>query len=130
MFVDQLEVEEIKALMLLLVDIAKADSELDEAETDFLSAYAAENQVELDLEKEISLVDACKLFTTRKGKIVALQEIVKLAIVNGHYDQAERQGVAAIAEMLSIESKKVEEVEEWVVAGQQWVSQGYQIIND
>lgn len=130
MFVDQLIEEEKKALMALLIDISKADGNLAEQEIEFLSAYSAENGIALNLDQDISLPNACGLIESNKGKIVAIQEIVKLAIVDGHYDEAERKGALAIAEMLGIPLAKFQEVEKWVLDGQQWVSQGVQMINE
>ena len=130
MFVKQLAKDEKQALMSLLVDISKADGSLAESEVEFLSAYSIENGIELNLEEEISLSEACKSIESKKGKIVALQEIVKLAIVDGHYDEAERKGALTIAEMIGIPATKFEEVEKWVLDGQQWVSKGFQMINE
>ena len=130
MFVDQLREDEKKALMSLLIEISKADGDLAEQEIEFLSAYSAENKIALNLDQDVSLPDACSLIKSNKGKIVAIQEIVKLAIVDGYYDEAERKGALAIAEMLGIQLVKFQEIEKWVLDGQQWVAQGLQMIND
>jgi len=130
MFVDQLAEDEKQALMYLLLDISKADGALDKLEVEFLSAYALENGVELNLEEEISILDACKSLKSKKGKIVALQEIVKLAIVDGHYDEAERNGALIISKMLDIPITQFEEIEKWVLEGQEWVYKGFQMITE
>lgn len=130
MFVDQLPDNEKQALMSLLVDISKADGELAKSEIRFLSEYASEHGVHLDLEKDISISDACNAIESNKGKVVALQEIVKLAIVDGHYDESEKKGVIAISGMLKISLTKFEEIEKWVLDGQKWVNQGFQMLNE
>ena len=124
MFVDLLEQKEKDALMMLLVDIAKADGTIDDSEIDFLSKYANEHGVDLDLEKKIPIADVCRQINSQKAKVVTMQEIVKLAIVDGNYDEAEKAGAKAIAEMLDIESVKFKEIEKWVLDGQQWVQRG------
>lgn len=130
MFVDQLMEAEKRALMSLLIDISKADGDLAEQEINFLSAYSTENGIALNLEQYISLPDACDLIKSNKGKIIVIQEIVKLAIVDGHYDEAERKGALAIAEMLGVQLAKFQEVENWVLDGKQWVSKGLHMINE
>ena len=124
MFVDLLEQKEKDALMMLLVDIAKADGTIDDSEIDFLSKYANEHGVDLDLEKKIPIADVCRQINSQKAKVVTMQEIVKLAIVDGNYDEAEKAGAKTIAEMLDIESVKFKEIEKWVLDGQQWVQRG------
>ena len=129
MFVDLLEHKEKDALMMLLVDIAKADGSIDESEMDFLAKYANEHGVELDLKKSVSISDACRQISSQKAKVVTIQEIVKLAIVDGYYGDAEKAGAMAIAEMLGIENDKFEEIEKWVLDGQRWVQQGVQMLD-
>ncbi len=128
MFVDLLEHKEKAALMMLLVDIAKADGNIDSSEMDFLTKYANEHGVELDLEKNISIYDACRQISSQKAKVVTMQEIVKLAIVDGNYDEGEKAGAMAIAEMLSIETDTFKKIEEWVLDGQQWVQRGIEML--
>lgn len=128
MFVDLLEQKEKDALMMLLVDIAKADGTIDDSEMDFLSKYANEHGIDLNLENNMSITDACHQISSHKAKVVAMQEIVKLAIVDGNYDDAEKAGAKAIAEMLNIESEKFKEIEKWVLDGQQWVQRGVEML--
>lgn len=130
MFIEQLDMDEKKALMRLLVYIAKADGKLVEEEKAFLSAYSTENDISIDLEEEISIEEVCAHLQSSKGKIVALQEIVKLAIVDGHYHEEERTGALAIAGLVNIEQARFEEIEKWVEDGKEWVERGLQMIND
>ena len=67
MFVMQLTLDERQALMSLLVSIAKADGKLNEMEKEFLKYYAKANSINLNLDEEISIDDACKLIKTQKG---------------------------------------------------------------
>ena len=129
MFVDLLEQKEKDALMMLLVNIAKADGNIDESEMTFLLKYANEHGVKLDLEKNMSINDVCQKISSHKAKVVTMQEIVKLALVDGNYDDAEKAGAKAIAEMLNIDSEKFKEIEKWVLDGQQWVQQGYEMLD-
>jgi len=128
MFIDLLEEKEKNALMGLLVNIAKADGNIDEAEKDFLEKYANEHGVDLNIESNVSISDSCRQISSKKAKVVAMQEIIKLAIVDGNYDEAEKAGAMAIAEMLGIENDKFKEIEKWVLDGQQWVKRGIEML--
>ena len=128
MFIDQLSKNEKQALMSVLVDISKADGSLAEAEIEFLTSYAKENEIELDLDCIPSIKDACNEISSPKGKIIAIQEIVKLAIVDGHYDESERTGAITISELLQLPLTKFEEIESWVLDGEHWVNRGIQML--
>lgn len=128
MFINQLSNTEKKALMSLLVDISKADGNLSDAEIDFLNAYASENDIELNISNTPSIAEACGEINSHKGKVVAIQEIVKLAIVDGHYDESERAGAIAISQLLHLPISKFEEIEAWVLDGEHWVNRGVQLL--
>ncbi|MFS1418969.1 TerB family tellurite resistance protein [Vibrio splendidus] len=128
MFINQLSNTEKKALMSLLVDISKADGNLSDAEIDFLNAYASENDIELNISNTASIAEACGEINSQKGKVVAIQEIVKLAIVDGQYDESERTGAIAISQLLQLPISKFEEIEAWVLDGEHWVNRGIQLL--
>jgi len=130
MFVELLDKNEKNALVQLIVSIAKADGNVSQEEIDFLKQYATENDVVVDLNKEINLTEACSSITSYEGKIVAIQEIVKIALSDGHYDESERRGAAAIAEMLHLTSDKFLEIENWVVEGQKWLVTGEELLTE
>ena len=128
MFINQLSNKEKKALMSLLIDISKADGNLTESEIEFLTAYAKENEMELDFNETPSISEACNDIVSSKGKIIAIQEIIKLALVDGHYDDSERTGAIAISEFLRLPLSKFEEIESWVLDGEHWVNRGIQML--
>ena len=128
MFVELLDKNEKNALVQLIVSIAKADGNVSQEEVDFLTAYANENDVVVDLNKEIDLTAACSAINSYEGSVVAIQEIVKMALSDGHYDESERRGAAAIAEMLNLTSDKFLEIENWVVDGQKWLVRGEELL--
>lgn len=128
MFVDVLSKEEKKGLISLLACIAKMDGNISDQERDFLKSYSEEHSVEIDLSSEINLESACSLMKSEKSKVVAIQEIIKIAISDGHYDSAERQGAFAISEMLSMPPETFSKIESWVIQGQRWVQAGEEMV--
>ena len=130
MFVMQLTLDERQALMSLLVSIAKADGKLNEMEKEFLKYYAKANSINLNLDEEISIDDACKLIKTQKGKIIALQEIIKIAFADGQYDENEKKGVRIIAQNFEVSESKLQEIEEWVQDGEEWANRGLELIKE
>jgi len=128
MFVNILSSEEKKAIFQLLLAIARADGNLPKEEIDYLSAYAAEYSIHFDLNMEPNLEQACSQLRSFKSKIVAIQEIVKIALVDGHYDDAEKKGALIIANLLQLPTEKFEEIESWVIEGQKWVLKGEEML--
>lgn len=128
MFVDVLAKEEKEGLISLLTCIAKIDGEISEQEIKFLTEYSKEHSVQIDLKSEIKLEDACSLIKSEKSKIVAIQEIIKIAISDGDYDSSERQGAFAISKMLLISPETFYKIESWVIQGQRWVQAGEEMV--
>lgn len=129
MFIDILDNSEKNALMSLLVSISKADGEVSAEEEQFLVSYASENGVELDMTCNKSIEDLCSQIQSNQGKVVTVQELIKLAIIDGHYDPAERKGAAFISSQLGLSEDKFISIEEWVIDGQKWVERGYQLLS-
>lgn len=128
MFVDVLSSDEKVGLVKLLTVIAKADGNISKEERDFLSSYSTMHGVTVDFDLDCRLNDACSLLKTHKAKIVAMQEIVKMALVDGQYDTSERSGALAIAKQLSLSQESFEEIENWVFEGQRWVQKGEEML--
>lgn len=128
MFVDILSNEEKTGLFELLVAIAQADGDISKEENKFLRNYATENNINHDIHDTINLAESCSLIKTPKAKIIALQEVIKIALSDGHYDNEERKGALAISNILSLAPEKFYEIENWVIEGQSWVKKGEKIV--
>jgi len=128
MFVDVLAKEEKEGLISLLTCIAKIDGEISDQEIKFLTEYSKEHDIQVDLKSEINLEAACSLIKSEKSKVVAIQEIIKIAISDGDYDSAERQGALAISKMLSMSPEAFDKIESWVIQGQRWVQAGEEMV--
>lgn len=129
MFVDRLSNQEKQYLLTLLINIAEADGNICPDERDFVAGYAAENDIPFDLDSPRgSLLETCAKITAYSAKIVTLQELVKIAICDGHYSGAERAGIAAIARLLELGEEKVLEIEQWVGEGHAWLNRGESLL--
>lgn len=124
MFVNFLSSEEKKSLFQLILAIARADGDISIKEIDYLSAYGDEYNIDFSPNMESNLEQACSQLRSFKSKVVAIQEIVKIALVDGHYDEAEKRGALMIANLLQLPTEKFQEIENWVIEGQKWVLKG------
>ena len=130
MFTELLSVEEKMALLKLITGIAKADGEITKEEADFLSVYASEIGVSVDLDSDFSIEDTCALLCSYKAKIITMQEIIKMALVDGNYDEQERNGALIISQTLGIPLEKFLEIENWVIEGHNWVARGEKLLTE
>lgn len=131
MFVEMLSVSEKECLMHLLIAIASADGDVTDSERQFLIAYAAENNVPFDFNQSpMVLEDACKGLASGPTKVVVLQELVKIALVDGVYDESERRGMVTIASLLGVGSDLLTAIETWVVDGKKWLEAGLKMVSD
>lgn len=128
MFVDILSNEEKFGLIQLIAAIAQSDGKITNEEEVFINNYANEHGIVFDINSNIDISGACSSIKTPKAKVVALQEIIKMALVDGHYADEERNGALAISNMFSLSLEKFNEIEEWVIQGQSWVKKGEEMI--
>ena len=126
---DKLNKAERIALMDLLVVIAKADGEITAEERKFLDGYSKGLEVSWSSAYNNDIDNVLSLFVSYQSKMIVLIEILRLAYKDGNYSDAERAGVAVIAETLKVNSKDLERAEEWVVEGLKWVNEGEKLLS-
>ena len=124
MFIDRLNAEEQQALFQLLTSVAWADGKLEQQEVKFLEQYANTYEIEAMADTEINVEDSCKMFPSHLSKVVALQELVKISLCDGHYDDAEKSGATVIADYFGISREALSNVESWVREGLEWTKSG------
>lgn len=130
MFIELLSQNEKNGLMELLITIAKADNEISHSEKEFLQSFALEHSIKLDFYQSRSLELICSEIINYQAKIVILQELVKLALEDGVYDVAEKEGILVISNLLGISSKKVSEIELWVIDATNVVKRGNLLLQE
>lgn len=114
----------------LLVFIAKADGKITTEEVDFLNDYSCKAGLDWKDLGEKPLEEILPEFTTFSSKIDVIQELVKLAMIDGNYSEEERAGVKKIALLLSLPETKVIAVEDWVQRGLEWIAEGLALKNE
>lgn len=125
MFADRLNQEESEALVELLVFIAHADGRLDPEEVAFIEAFARARGVTARIDSPpADLEQATARLRGRAAQVVALQELVRIGLCDGRFDEAERRGVERIAAACGLEPEIVPQTETWVRDGLAWVGRG------
>jgi hypothetical protein len=130
-FAYQLTPAQREALLLLLVQMAGVDYEISTEEEAFLVAWANEWQLPLDLtpEKSINESTLLAMFDTFSSKIIALQEIVKLAYQDGYFGDEERAKVVAFLSRLGLTNPDIlSDIHQWVRTWHDWHYTGVQMI--
>lgn len=120
-------IEERKAFLELLTLIAKADGELQPEEIALLDQIGQDLQIDWKSLEEKSIENTLTVFASYSSKITVLQELIKLAFIDGDYTTTERQGVIQIAKVLDIDSNKVSDIEQWVHDGIIWIERGEEL---
>lgn len=115
------------ALVGLLVAIAKADGEIQEGEAAFLDDYSSGTGINWREFPDRPIDTIVTDFKEHYQKVAVLQELVKLAMTDGDYSDAERAGIHSIAKRMSIAGEKVLRIEDWVRQGLDWVSDGIEL---
>jgi len=127
-----LQQDERVALLELLAYLAAVDGEVSEEELAFIAGSADRLGVEAgDLFEGISgreLSSFCTPFKRTKAKSIALLELINLALIDGHYDDAEKNGVRVIGEMMGVDPGYVDELEAWVERGRRWQEDGRKLL--
>jgi uncharacterized tellurite resistance protein B-like protein len=129
MFVNELSHEEKVCLVRLFTFIARADGQIASQEWDFLNRFAQEHGLTYDIHDVMPLSIICASFTSLKSKVIAVQKMIDMAMSDGHYDDAERQQIVDIAELLSLPHEKLIEIESWCIEGQRWQERGVTILS-
>lgn len=128
MFMEILPLADRQNIMQLLLAIAHVDGEVTEDELRFISHLGAINGVDVDFEVQADVQSICAKITDPQSKVIALQEVVKTALADGSYDEAEQKGVRIIAAQMEVDEAILIEIEQWVAAGQAWIAQGQAMV--
>ncbi len=115
-FTNRLSDNEKEALIDLLQLVARSDGEITYSEQMALENYAKAHDLELKSQPEnLALEDILKRFSNYPAKIVALQELIRMADIDGFYSGEEKANVKEIAKQLNIPGDVVKKIEDWVL---------------
>ncbi len=133
LFVDNLTPEQQQALFDLAVQLAGADGEFSEEEKRYLNAYMAHFGIDIDFERaeRRSLDELADVFDTQESRVIALQQLIRLAYKDGHFSEEERDKVFALAQKMGLNDPEfMMRLERWVRQLFDWFWEGEQLIEE
>lgn len=130
MFVEKLSAQEKKSLVQLLTFTARSDGKVAQQEWDFLNKLCSKNGLTYDINEECELTHICGGIQSPVAKIVTLQYVIKMALVDGDYNDIEKQNSVEIAMLLGFDMMQFKRVESWALEGVEWMQKGEAMIEE
>ncbi len=125
MFIERLTGPQRRALAHLMVTVAVVDGRLHVREREFIAGYLRRCGIEEDLIDSPQPVEvACAAFDSYAARVVALQELLRLACIDLEFDESEREQIAFLAALMEVPAEVLEMVEQWVLDGYDWLLRG------
>lgn len=116
-------------LMELLVAMAKVDGRIVALENEVIEDYANLLEVPLDeISGDFSIAELAPYFDTPASRVTAIQELCRLARLDGDFAAEERDAILEVAGLMGVPESLVSRIDAWVVEGMQWVAQGEDLI--
>ncbi len=103
---------EARAYLSYLMTVANADGQLHEKEKEFIELQAQVWGI-VNFEENVEEEELISL--SRTAKMSLLRDSITIAYIDGDYSQEERAKVDELAELLSVESERVADLEEWLL---------------
>lgn len=127
---DQLTSNEQTALMEMLYHLAKADG-VEDIETEILDQYSELVDVDFDaLTGEVPIEELLPQFESPTSKLIALQELLRLAHLDGYFSGDEKAAIKDIAGQMGVPGDLLQKTEEWVVDGLNWMCRGEELLDE
>lgn len=133
LFVDNLTPAQQQALFDLAVQLAGADGEFSEEEKRYLNAYMAHFGIDIDFERaeKRTLDELAAVFDTQESRVIALQQLIRLAYKDGYFSDEERDKVFALAQKMGLNDPEfMMRLERWVRQLFDWFWEGEQLIEE
>ena len=133
LFVDNLTPAQQQALFDLAVQLAGADGEFSEEEKRYLNAYMAHFGIDIDFERaeQRTLDELAAVFDTQESRVIALQQLIRLAYKDGYFSDEERDKVFALAQKMGLNDPEfMMRLERWVRQLFDWFWEGEQLIEE
>lgn len=128
---DRLSPNEQRALLELLVHLAKADGRLKDMEREVLEMYADLVQVDrAEIEGDYSLEQLVPQFKTPASRVIALQELFRLSHLDGWFAESEQSEILEVSAMMHVPMELLQKIERWVLDGIEWAERGEEILED
>ena len=128
---DQLTHTEQTALLELLIHLAKSDGAVEDIENEILEQYADLVEVDIDsLNGELPLDEILPQFESPTSKLIAIQELLRLAHLDGYFSDDEKKSIREVADRLGVPTDLLQKADAWVVEGLNWSLRGEELLEE
>ena len=129
--IDRLNRDERVAMMELLEYLAKADGKVTELHHEVLGQYAELLEVDISkLDGNLTPEELVPQFQSPANRVVVLQEVFRLAHLDGIFTIGEESAILDIASLMGFPMEFVRRVEQWVIDGLEWTLTGEKLIEE
>ncbi len=129
--IDRLNREERVAMMELMNYLAKTDGKINDISQEVLREYA--DLLEVDpaaIDGSLTPEELVPQFQSPASRVVALQEVFRLANLDGVFTIGEESAIIDIASLMGFPMEFVRRVEQWVLDGIEWTLTGEKLIEE
>ncbi len=129
---ERLTTEEQQALMELMGCLAHADGHFNDINRELLAQYAELFNIQLadvvcDCDAD-SLDTLAAQFQRPESRIVVLQELLRLAHLDGIFNKDEKSLILHVAALMEVPPEFVKEIDDWVLGGIEWTLRGERLL--
>lgn len=113
----KLTIDERQAFLLLSKGLSYADGQFSEEESHTLNALCVEMGI-IDTGEEFRQEDIkniCKTFNTNTSKLLAIAELISLAIIDGKIKHKEMEFLDNVREIFNVKRNVFDELEKWAI---------------
>ncbi len=128
MFIHLLNRTEKEILIDLLMRLANIDNTFDRNEMDYVLAIHLKHEVDMKTDPNRSVQQLCSSIKKDASRVIILQEMLRLARIDGEFAEPERVLIDEVAKYFKITAEKFIEIDRWVKSGLTWSANGTQII--
>ncbi len=129
--IERLSRHEQACLMELLIHLAKSDGKDMDAKKAVLMQYAELIEADANqLKGTLTPKELVPQFQSAASRVIVLQELMRLARIDGHLTIPEESVILDIASMMGLPLSLVQKVEEWVVDGIKWTLRGESLLQE
>ena len=128
---DRLSNNEQRVLLELLIYMAKADGEIVDIEAEVLAQYAELVDVDFaELNGHLTPEQLVPQFESASSRFIALQEMLRLAHIDGLFSHGEQAVILDMAELMGVPEDLVRKADAWVLNGLKWVWRGEELLEE
>jgi hypothetical protein len=128
--IERLEADEQKALLELLIFMAKADGKVADIEQEILQNYATLVEIDFaELAGDRSPEELIPQFHSYVSRAIVLQELLRLSHLDGLFSEGEQSAIIEIAALMGFPLDLVQRLDAWVVDGLKWVWRGEELLD-